>query len=384
MPIALVAGLFWGGHPGALPGPVRDVVVDDETAIFAEAIDRVEGSYYREVQGEDLADAAIKGMVDSLDDRFSAYFTPKQYGEFQRAQRSEFSGVGLTVAEDPDGLRVVQVFDDSPANDAGLRKGDVILKVDDTVLKGLDQRKATDKIKGPPGSDVELTWADAQGGDRTTKIVVRATVRSPMVASELREAGGTKVGLVALSQFGPGAHGQVTQALGKLEQQGAKAYVLDLRRNGGGLVSEAQLVASAFLEDGKVVTTRGRSVKEQTLSATGDPVVPKKPLVVLVDRDTASAAEIVTGALQDDGRAEVIGTRTFGKGVFQQVIELSNGGALDITAGQYFTPKGTNLGGKGVSTGAGITPDRMAKDDPDTTKDEALRVALDAVAAKAG
>jgi carboxyl-terminal processing protease len=179
------------------------------------------------------------------------------------------------------------------------------------------------------------------------------------------------------SQFSSGAHAEVYAALRRLKARGAERFVFDLRGNGGGLVTEAQLIASAFLRDGKIVTTRGRDVPERTLKATGDPIVPRRPLSVLVDRDTASASEIVTGALQDRHRATVVGTRTFGKGVFQEVIELSNGGALDITAGQYFTPSGRNLGGHGVRTGAGITPDVPARDDPRTARDEALRVALD-------
>jgi carboxyl-terminal processing protease len=174
----------------------------------------------------------------------------------------------------------------------------------------------------------------------------------------------------------------VYAALRKLKKRGAQALVLDLRDNGGGLVSEAQLIASAFLSDGPIVTTRGRSVKEQTLNASGDPIVPKAPMSVLVDGGTASASEIVTGALQDRGRAKVVGSETFGKGVFQEVIELSNGGALDITAGQYFTPKGRNLGGKGVQTGKGIEPDVKAKDNPKTRADEALDKAVAVADAK--
>jgi carboxyl-terminal processing protease len=188
--------------------------------------------------------------------------------------------------------------------------------------------------------------------------------------------------VVRLSQFSSGAHAEVYAALRKLQKRGAKAFVLDLRDNGGGLVSEAQLIASAFLKDGPIVTTRGRAVKEQTLRATGDPVVPTAPMTVLVNGDTASASEIVTGALQDRDRAKVVGTETFGKGVFQEVLELSNGGALDITAGQYFTPKGRNLGGKGVSTGKGIIPDVRAKDDPKTKTDEGLDRAMAVADAK--
>jgi carboxyl-terminal processing protease len=312
--------------------------------------------------------------VAKLGDRFSNYFDPAAYKRFKDAQNSEFSGVGLQVAKHPKGLRVEAVYDGSPAKRAGLRAGDVIVAADGHDLAGMSQDASVALVKGPPGSDVRLTWI--RGTQRQTKSVARSTVTVPVVASQLRAARGCKVGVVRLSQFSSGAHAEVYAALRKLQKRGAKVFVLDLRDNGGGLVSEAQLIASAFLADGPIVTTRGRAVREQTLRATGDPVVPKAPVAVLVNSGTASASEIVTGALQDRGRAKVVGTETFGKGVFQEVLELSNGGALDITAGQYFTPKGRNLGGKGVAKGKGIIPDVRAQDDPKTRTDEGLDRAM--------
>ena len=160
----------------------------------------------------------------------------------------------------------------------------------------------------------------------------------------------------------------------------AKGIVLDLRGNGGGLVTEAQLVASMFLADGKIVTTRGRAVKSQTLEAVGQPIAGKLPTVVLVDRNTASASEIVAGALQDRKRAKLVGVRTFGKGVFQQILPLDNGGALDITVGQYFLPSGRNLGGAGTKTGQGLKPDVVVRNNDDAEGDEQLRRALDVLA----
>ena len=233
-------------------------------------------------------------------------------------------------------------------------------------------------IKGPPGSEVRLTWLHK--GTRRTRTVVRNTVSVPVVASELRRAGACRAGVVRLSQFTSGAHAELYAALRRQLKRGAKAFVLDLRDNGGGLVSEARLVASAFVREGPIVTTRGRAVRQRTLSATGDAVAADQPLVVVVDGGTASAAEIVAGALQDRRRARVVGERTFGKGVFQEVIELSNGGALDITAGQYLTPAGRSLGGRGVRRGAGIAPDVPARDDADSARDEALDRALAALA----
>jgi carboxyl-terminal processing protease len=382
MVVLLVFGVWVGGrHPGWLPSPVRGALVGDtHSAVVKEAIDRVHDTYYREIPKSALADDAIAGVVAKLGDRFSNYFDPAEYKRFKDTQNSEFSGVGLQVAKHPKGLRVEAVYDGSPAKRAGLRAGDVIVAADGHDLAGKSQEASVALVKGPPGTDVRLTWI--RRGRTYTKKVARSTVTVPVVASQLRSARGCNVGVVRLSQFSSGAHAEIYAALRKLQKRGAKVFVLDLRDNGGGLVSEAQLIASAFLKDGPIVTTRGRAVKEQTLRATGDPVVPKAPLAVLVNNGTASASEIVTGALQDRDRAKVVGTETFGKGVFQEVLELSNGGALDITAGQYFTPKGRNLGGKGVSTGKGIIPDVRAKDDPKTKTDEGLDRAMAVAGAK--
>jgi carboxyl-terminal processing protease len=376
----LCLGIFVGGrHPDALPGPVRDALVgDQDTRVVQEAIDDVRSDYYRKVPRRKLADEAIRGMVKSLDDRFSTYFDPTEYRRFQDVQNSEFSGVGITVTQDPRGLRVSQVFPGSPARKAGVRRGDVIVAVDGTTLRGRTQDQSVALIKGRSGTGVTLRML--RDGKTREVNLTRRTIEVPVVSSRVRTEDGRKLAVISLSQFSSGAHAELYAAIRRAQNQGAKGIVLDLRGNGGGLVTEAQLVASAFLPDGKIVTTKGRSVPTRTLQATGDPVAGKTPLVVLVDRDTASASEIVAGALQDRGRAKLVGTNTFGKGVFQQVIELSNGGALDITAGQYFTPNGRNLGGQGVDQGSGLSPDLRAKDDPKTLKrDEALDRALTAL-----
>lgn len=374
LPVALVTGMWLGGHPATLPGPVRDLVVDDQVAVVAEAMDRVGDDYYREVPDEELADAAVGGIVSSLKDRFSAYFDPEEYARYEEAKNSEFSGVGLGVQRDDAGLRVAQVYPKSPAQGAGIKEGDVIVAADGTRLKGKPETASTALIKGPAGTKVTLT---VKRGDREfTRTVERARITVPAVESELVDTPAGKVAVIGLASFSSGAHGELYGAIKQAEQDGAKGIVFDLRGNPGGLVSEARLVASAFLPDGPIVTTRGRNVPERTLDATGDPVAPKIPVVVLVDRNSASAAEIVAGALQDRGRATLVGEATYGKGVFQEVTPLRNGGALDITVGRYFTPKGRNLGGGGVDRGKGLQPDVKAKDDAETREDEALDRAL--------
>jgi carboxyl-terminal processing protease len=212
----------------------------------------------------------------------------------------------------------------------------------------------------------------------------RARVDVPVVDAEMQQSGGSKIAHVQLSGFTSGAHGEVRNAIDGLLKKGAQGVVLDLRNNGGGLLNEAVLISSIFIPEGTIVSTEGRARPRRVFEATGNPIDPKIPVVVLVNKESASASEIVTGALQDRGRAEVIGTRTFGKGVFQEVRQLSNGGALDITVGEYFTPKGRNLGGGGVKQGAGIEPDIQAQDDAKTAnRDEALEVAVKTVAREA-
>lgn len=379
--ILLACGIYLGAHPSGLPGVVRDPLVgDSDTRVVSEAIDQVNDVYYREVPKDKLADQSIKGLVSSLDDRFSNYFSPAEYKKFNEQQNGEFAGIGVQVTGVKEGLHIVTVYDDSPAKQAGVKVGDVITAVGGVALKGKAQDAAVGLIQGKIGTPVKLTL---KRGKATREVSVqRATISVPVVQSAEKTVDGTKLEVIRLEQFSSGAHGEVAAALKKGMRDGAKGAVLDLRGNPGGLVTEAQLVASQFLADGKIVTTKGRAVQTRTFSATGDPTAPKLPLVVLVDRGSASAAEIVAGALQDRDRAELVGTRTFGKGVFQEVLELSNGGALDITAGQYFLPSGRNLGGAGVSTGSGLTPDVRASDDAKTKADEGLDKALGVLASK--
>ena len=211
--------------------------------------------------------------------------------------------------------------------------------------------------------------------------ITRAVVSEPVVESATKTVHGIKLGVVALASFSAGSHSEVREAVEHELHAGARGLVFDLRDNGGGLVEEAQLIASIFIPKGTIVTTRGRAQPTQVLVATGDAIPTSIPMVVLVDSNTASSSEIVTAALQDHHRATVVGTHTFGKGVFQEEQALSNGGALDITVGEYFTPNGRNLGGGGVKQGAGVIPEvRVPSDAVDT--DRGLEVALSTLAAK--
>jgi carboxyl-terminal processing protease len=375
LPVMLVAGIWLGGHPDSLPDRVRDTLVaDTDGRVYEEAVDTLERDYYRKVDRKKLLDKSLEQAVSSLDDRFSHYFAPRDFTDFQAATEGRFEGVGMTVEEIERGLRVLTVYKGSPADRGGLKPGDVITHVDGRSIAGESSEESTTRIKGPAGSSVRLTVRSK--GETRELDLERAEVEIPVVKAEMRRSNGHKIAHVHLAGFTSGAHGEVGNAVRKLLKEGAEGVVLDLRDNGGGLLNEAVMVSSVFIPDGKIVTTRGRSRPEQVYEATGGAIDTDIPVVVLVNDRSASASEIVTGALQDRDRAKVVGTRTFGKGVFQEIEPLQNGGALDITVGEYFLPSGRNLGGGGVSRGAGVSPDVQAEDDPETPKDEALAAAL--------
>lgn len=377
--VALVAGLWLGGHPESLPGPVRDAFVQEDRALRAEIVDSIEDNFYKPVNEQKLDDASLKGIVESLDDPYSHYLTPKEARQFSESVSGQFEGVGMNVEQDRRGLKVLRVFEDSPAARGGIRRGDFILGVDGRSIAGVNSEVATNRIKGPAGTSVVLrVYTPGEDTDRTVR-VKRERIEVPVVRGRLFERGGHKIGVVELFGFSEGAHGFLKTEIENLRKRGARAIVLDLRGNGGGLLVEGVLVSSLFIEDGKIVSVRGRHRAERTHDAEGDAVLPEDvPVVVLVDGGSASASEIVTGALRDRDRATVVGTRTFGKGLVQEVQHLSNGGVLDLTVANYYLPDGETIGTKGIK------PEVRAVDDPDTDRDEALPVALDTLARELG
>ncbi len=352
--------------------------LDDDQDPVEQAREVIQDTYYKEVEGDVLDQASIGGMVRELhrrfDDRFSHYFGPKDLEAFEAATSGEFSGVGLTVSEVRRGLRVASVIPDTPAERAGIEIGDLIVSVDGRSLRGTPAKISTARIKGPPGTDVEIGVVSAETGRRRELTLQRAEVRVPAVQGTIRRAGGSEVAHVRFASFSPGAHGDLRETIERLNRRGAEGLVLDMRGNGGGSLNEAVLGSSVFVEDGVIVTTESRARGEREYVAEGDALDPR-PMVVLINRDTASAAEILTAAVAEHDLATIVGTRSFGKGTVQEVIPIADAGALHLTIGEYLTADGTSLAGRGV------VPDVRALDDLDTTADEGLRRALAVLAA---
>ena len=380
--VVLCAGIWLGGHPAKLPEFLRDRFVDDSAGLNLEATELIEDNYYRSVGSSELTNASLQGMVRELrlrhHDRFSNYFSPESLARFNEEISGRFSGIGLTVSEVKQGLRVEKVFPRSPAEQAGLQAGDLIVSVDGDSIAGESSEVSTEKIKGPEGTDVTIGVKEKAGGKASELEIERAQITLPVVSSSIKEVDGHKLGYVRLISFSEGVHALLRNAVQKVEKEGAEGIVLDLRGNGGGLLEEAVLSASVFLpKDEVVVTTDSRTQGRAAYKTAGDNL-PAVPVVVLIDRNTASAAEILTAALADDADAKTVGTRSYGKGVFQQEIDLSNGGALKLTVGEYFTPDGVNL-----AKSHGIHPDVQTRDNPQTPgRDEALERALGVLASE--
>jgi carboxyl-terminal processing protease len=379
--LMLLLGIWLGGHPNLLPSPLRTALVQNSNErLVSEVLDLLSRDYYRPVNRAQLTNQGLSSAIASLNDPYSHYYDPTAYHAFMNNTNPHLSGIGIDVLVEPGGLRVIDVFPRSPAARAGLSRGDLIVQVGSTSLAKRSADFGSSLIQGRAGTTVTLT-ALRNGSTRVVSIV-RANLVVPVTSESLLTYHGVKVGVVQLTSFTQGAGAEVRAEVAKALQAQARALILDLRENGGGLLDEAVNVASIFIPDGTIVSTDGRTQPRQVYLAKGGAIATGIPLVVLVDRGTASAAEIVSGALQDRGRAKLVGTRTYGKGVFQEIEPLSNGGALDITVGEYFTPSGRNLGGGGVREGVGIKPNVYAIDNPHTAQDEALQAAERTVTAE--
>jgi carboxyl-terminal processing protease len=333
--------------------------------LFGDVFERVRADYVEKPDDSKLVESAINGMLAGLDPH-SGYMTPTSFRDMQVQTRGEFGGLGIEVTMEDGLIKVVAPIDDTPAAKAGIMANDIITRLNDEAAQGLTIDQAIDKMRGPVNTKIKLTIV-RKGSDKPIEVtIVRDIIR---VKSVRWHPEGSDVGYIRVTQFSEQTTDALKQAINDLNNQlGAdkiKGYVLDLRNNPGGLLDQAISVSATFLERGEIVSTRGRNPTEtQRFNARHGAMIKGKPLIVLINGGSASASEIVAGALQDQKRATLIGTRSFGKGSVQTIIPLGGGnGALRLTTARYYTPSGHSI------QATGITPDiEVLQDVPDNMK----------------
>ena len=380
---AFVGGVVVGGHAQAtgltqLKDPLRGVLLGDSGQdLSGQVLDLLKDQYYVKVDSSKLESTSVDSMVDALKDPYTDYLTPDELEALRERNDGAYFGVGLQVAERDGRVVVTRVFADSPAERAGARAGDVIVSVNGTPTTGKDLETVVGGIRGKEGTTVSV---GLRTGDAPTRVLElkRSRIKVPAVDSRLVTVGGKKIGYVRLAAFTRGATEALRTAIQDLKKKGAQALVFDLRGDPGGLVTEAVGVTGAFLPEGsEVVVTQGLHSPRKVYRTDTSPVAGDLPLIVLVDEGSASASEIVAGALRDAKRGILVGQRTFGKALVQSTIPLRDGGALKLTTARYLTPSGYDLAKRG------LPPSVKVLDDPHTAPDEALQRGLDMAAARA-
>ena len=333
--------------------------------LFGDVFERVRADYVEKPDDAKLIESAINGMLAGLDPH-SSYMDAKSFRDMQVQTRGEFGGLGIEVTMEDGLIKVVAPIDETPAAKAGVMANDIITKLDDEQVQGLTLNQAVEKMRGPVNTKIKLTIM-RKGQDKPIEVsITRDVIRVRSVRSQIE---GDDVGYIRLTQFNEqtteGLKKAITDISAKIADDKLKGYVLDLRNNPGGLLDQAISVSDAFLQKGEIVSTRGRNAEEtQRFNARAGDLTKGKPVIVLINGGSASASEIVAGALQDHKRATVVGTRSFGKGSVQTIIPLGSGnGALRLTTARYFTPSGRSIQAKG------ITPDiEVLQDVPDELK----------------
>jgi carboxyl-terminal processing protease len=320
----------------------------EQLRTFTDVYSRIKDDYVEQVDDQQLLEYAIQGMLNGLDPH-SSYLNKREFRELKIGTEGEFGGLGIEVTMEDGFVRVVAPIDNTPAKRAGVEAGDLIVRLNDQSVKGLSLGEAVKRMRGEPGTDIQLTIV-RDGRDQPLQLsITRDTIEVKSVDSRMLAPG---YGYLRVSHFQTNTQQAVDAALNKLNSQrdgGLKGLVLDLRNNPGGVLSAAVSVSDTFLEDGQIVYTKGR-VKDSKLrySAEAGDALDGAPLVVLINEGAASASEIVAGALQDHERALIVGKKTFGKGSVQTIQDLSNGGALKLTTARYFTPDGRSIQAEGI------------------------------------
>ncbi len=321
----------------------------EELRTFAEIYERIRSSYVEEVDDKDLLENAIHGMLGGLDPH-SSYMGPDDFNDLKNSTSGKFGGLGIEVGLEDGFIKVVSPIDDTPASQAGIRAGDLIIKLDDAPVKGIGLNDAVEKMRGAPGSPIEITIMREGENKPLVFKLKRAQIKITSVKHKLLQ---DHYGYVRITQFQENTGADIHTAITKLmdqSQQPLKGIVLDLRNNPGGVLDAAVAVSDVFIEKGLIVYTQGRVANADVrYEATVDTLVPDIPVIVLINGGSASASEIVAGALQDHGRAVIMGTLSFGKGSVQTVLPLNGDHALKLTTARYYTPNGRSIQAKGIT-----------------------------------
>jgi carboxyl-terminal processing protease len=373
------------GRPSdtAQPSTPSESLAWEDARLFAEVYERIKREYVDTVDDHELMEKAIRGMVSALD-AHSAFLDSEEFEEMRLSTMGSYPGVGIEVVEEDAGVKILRPIEGSPAEVAGMRSGDLIVKIDG-VLVGADLGGAINRMRGPAGSTVRLSVRRGASPELLEFSLRRAKVEVRSVAQQMLEPG---YGYVRITSFSETTAEDLGRAIARLKREsptGLKGLILDLRNNPGGVLEAGVAVADAFLDHGLIVSADGRTSDAQfRMDATAGDLIGGAPLVLLVNGGSASAAEIVAGALKDHGRAELVGHKTYGKGSVQTVMPLSHGGALKLTTSRYFTPSGESIHDKGILpevliSGPDEPPADLVADGPLTSlskRDAEVRLAL--------
>ena len=315
--------------------------------VFGEVLEKINKEYVDEINQSESMDSAINGLLQSLDP-YSAYMSPEIFNEMQTETSGEFGGLGIEVSMESGVVKVISPIDDTPASRAGIKAGDYIVKINDIQVQGKSLSEAVDLMRGPVGSGIELTIRRRGEKKALTFNIVREVIQIKSVKADLLEK---NIGYIRLTSFNENSGKQIKKEINKFEEnKNVNAYILDLRNNPGGLLSQAIKISDFFLNDGEIVSTKSRKSSENRkwFAKKGD-LTNGKTIVVLINYGSASASEIVAGALKDHKRAILLGENSYGKGSVQSIIPLKNDGAIRLTVAKYYLPSGKSISEVGVS-----------------------------------
>ena len=343
--------------------------------LFGEVLEKINKEYVDDVNQSESMDSAINGLLQSLDP-YSAYMSPQIFNEMQTETSGEFGGLGIEVSMESGVVKVISPIDDTPASRAGIKAGDYIVKIDNTQVQGKSLSEAVELMRGPVGTSIELTIRRRGEKKALNFIIVREIIEIQSVKTDVLEK---NVGYIRLTSFNENSGEQIKEKIKELEnKKKVKAYILDLRNNPGGLLSQAIRITDYFLDNGEIVSTKSRKASENKkwFAKEGD-LTKGKTLIVMINYGSASASEIVAGALKDHKRAILIGENSFGKGSVQSIIPLKNNGAIRLTVAKYYLPSGKSISEVGVSPDIEIdeeSDDFQIKTDTDNQLNYALKL----------